>query len=186
MKTILKKITKVALTFGAIAFLAGCTDDNTRPHQAGHHKHHRAAQDQEMVMVEMSETMTAEMVESGIMKAKMYTRNGRGGKSEMGCIKFISTENGMKMVVDLTDLRPGKDYTVKLYKCAACSHKNCCDTKCMNVKLPILSIENAGRLTKTFDVSGINWDDLNNAKIVLTRDGGYKASWGRVYPSMGF
>ncbi|MCR5193969.1 MAG: hypothetical protein K6B71_00375 [Alphaproteobacteria bacterium] len=184
MKTLLKKLTTFTLAMGAVALLTGCADD-TAPRHAKHHRHH-TNQDQEMVMVEMTETMTAEMAESGIMKAKMYTKNGRGEKSEMGCIKFVAAENGIKMMVDLTDLRPGKDYTVKIYKCAACSSKNCCDTKCMNINLPILSIDTPGRLTKTFDVPNINWNDLNNAKIVLVRDGGYKAAWGRLYPTMGF
>lgn len=183
MKTILKKLTTFALSFGVIAFLAGCAENNSVQHHKKHHRHH-AAPEQEMVMVEMSETVTAEMIESDVMKAKMYTKNGQGEKSKMGCIKFIQTDNGMKMVVDLTDLRPGKNYTVKIYKCAACTGKNCCDTNCINVDLPMLSINNPGRLTKTFDVSGLNWNDLYNAKVVLTRDGGYKAAWGRLYPMM--
>ncbi len=183
MKTILKKLTTFALSFGVIAFLAGCAENNSVQHHKKHHRHH-AAPEQEMVMVEMSETVTAEMVEPNVMKAKMYTKNGKGEKSEMGCIKFIATDNGIKMVVDLTDLRPGKDYTVKIYKCATCDAKNCCDTKCLDVNLPILSVDTYGRLTKSFDVSGIDWNDLNNAKIVLSRDGGYKASWGRVYSAM--
>ena len=181
MNKLLTKITTFTFAIGAVAVLSGCSCETKESHARHHNK-----PNQDMVMVQMTETMTAEMIEPGIVKAKMYTRNGRGGVSEMGNIKFATTENGMKMMVDVTDLRPGKDYTVKIYRCDACNGKNCCDSKCMNVKLPMLSVDEPERLTRTFDVSGIDWQDLNNAKIVLTRDGGYKASWGRVYPTMGF
>ena len=101
----------------------------------------------------------------------------------MGYIKFAQTDNGVKMMVDVTDLRPGKEYMVKIYPCGNCADASCCASKCLNVKLPMLSIDEPGRLTQTYNVRGLNCADLNNAKIVLTRDGGYKAAWGRIYPA---
>ena len=70
---------------------------------------------------------------------------------------------------------------VKIYPCSNCSDSSCCASKCMNVKLPVLSIDEPGRLTKTYNVRGLTCSDLANAKIILTRDGGYKAAWGRIY-----
>ena len=74
-----------------------------------------------------------------------------------------------------------KDYTVKIYPCGNCSDYSCCASKCMNVSLPMLSIDEPGRLTQTYDIRGIKCRDLDNAKIVLLRDGGYKAAWGRLH-----
>jgi hypothetical protein len=51
----------------------------------------------------------------------------------------------------------------------------------MNLKLPTLSIDEPGRLTQTYTIRGLNCANLQNAKVVLSRDGGYKAAWGRVY-----
>lgn len=182
MTNIVKKISTFALTIGATALIAGCSTTCGGPrHHKKHHEHNRQPATQEVVMYEMSETVVAEIPVSNVMKAQMYTRSSRGGTSEMGYIKFANGENGMKMMVDLIDLRPGRDYTVKIYKCGNCTDYSCCTSSCMNASLPMLAIDEPGRLTKTFNVSGIKWKDLNNAKIVLTRDGGYKAAWGKIY-----
>ena len=182
MKKIFTKITTVSLSIVAALVLAGCsTTCGGRHHMQKHHGHHNAAQPQEVVVYEATETVVAEIPMSNVMKVNMYTRSSRGGTSEMGYIKFAQTDNGTKMMVDLIDLRPGKDYTVKIYPCGNCSDSSCCASKCMNVKLPMLGVDEPGRLTKTYNVRGLNCADLSNAKIVLTRDGGYKAAWGRIY-----
>ena len=184
MNKIFTKITTVSLSIVAALVLAGCsTTCGGRHHMQKHHGHHNAAQPQEVVVYEATETVVAEIPMSNVMKANMYTRSSRGGTSEMGYIKFAQTDNGTKMMVDLIDLRPGKDYTVKIYPCGNCSDSSCCASKCMNVKLPMLGVDEPGRLTKTYNVRGLNCADLSNAKIVLTRDGGYKAAWGRIYPA---
>lgn len=182
MNKIFTKITTVSLSIVAALVLAGCsTSCGGRHHMQKHHGHRNAAQPQEVVVYEATETVVAEIPMSNVMKANMYTRSSRGGTSEMGYIKFVQTDDGTKMVVDLIDLRPGKDYTVKIYPCGNCSDSSCCASKCMNVKLPMLGVDEPGRLTKTYNVRGLNCADLANAKIVLTRDGGYKAAWGRIY-----
>ena len=188
MKTNFKKLIILTLDTGVLAVLTGCSGGCRTYRDAPHHKHyeqHRGApQSQDIIMYESSETIIAEVVDTNIMRAQMYTRSSRGGTSEMGYIKFANGQNGTKMIVDLADLRPNKDYTVKIYQCGNCSDYTCCKSKCMNVKLPILSINEPGRLSKTYNVSGLNWNNLSNAKIVLTRDGEYKAAWGKLYPAM--
>ena len=182
MNKFIKNVSHLTVAFAAAAALAACSTHCGGYHDAPKHKHHHNAQ-QPVMMYEVDETIVAaEVVEAPRMKANMYTRNGRGGTSEMGHIKFAPSDNGVKMMVDLTDLRPGKDYTMKIYKCGNCNDSSCCDSKCMNLKLPTLSVDEPGRLTQTYHVRGLNCMDLQNAKVVLTRDGGYKASWGRVYP----
>lgn len=183
----LKIITKTTLMVSAVALLAACTCEAPM-HQHHHKMKHHGAPAQEVVMMEMTETVAAaEVIENNTMKAKMYTRSSQGGTSDMGYIKFMQTDNGMKMAVNLKDLRPGKVYTVKVYPCAAdCQGKGCCAKNCMNANLPMLMIAEQGKLKQTYDVRGLDWNNLNNAKIVLTRDNGYKAAWGKVYPAMTF
>lgn len=185
MKNIFKKMTTITLSIVAVAVISGCSMSCGGRHHdmKKHHGHRNMAQPQEVVVYESTETVIAEVPFANVMKAQMYTRSSRGGTSEMGYIKFAQTDNGVKMMVDVTDLRPGKEYTMKIYPCGNCSDSSCCAAKCMNVKLPMLSIDEPGRLTKTYNVRGINCADLANAKIVLMRDGGYKAAWGRIYPA---
>lgn len=185
MKNMFTKITTATLAIGAALILAACNMSCGGRHHdmKKHHGHRNMAQPQEMVVYEATETVIAEVPMVNVMKANMYTRSSRGGTSDMGYIKFAQTDNGAKMMVDLIDLRPGKDYMVKIYQCGNCSDSSCCATKCMDIKLPIIGIDEPGRLTKTYNVRGLNCADLNNAKIVLTRDGGYKAAWGRIYPA---
>ena len=72
--------------------------------------------------------------------AKMYTHSSNGGESKMGHIKFKETDNGLKMMVDLKDLRPGVQYNVKLYQCDMCYNdaKCCNNSKKMNINCHII------------------------------------------------
>jgi len=182
MKELVKKLTTFTAAFGVAILLAGC-GGGCGEHEHHMKKHHmRHGNPQEVVMYEAVEVVEMEPMANPVMKAKIHTRSARGGTSEMGYIKFARGENGVKMMVDLIDLRPGKDYTVKIYPCGNCSDYSCCASKCMNINLPVLAIEEPGRLTQTYEVRGITCAELNNAKIVLMRDGGYKAAWGRIHP----
>ena len=84
------------------------------------------------------------------------------------------------MHVDLIDLRPGKTYRTHIYQCGACNDSTCCDTAPMAVDLPLLKIDRVGRLQQSYIIRGLTASQLNNAKLVLTRDGGYKAAWGTL------
>ncbi len=188
MTNILKKVSTVTLTLAATALLAACS--NTC---GGHHrmdtakKHHRDYGTHQPVMVYEAEAVEVvemqPMARQG-MKAQMYTRNGTGGTSPMGYVKFKQDDGCVKMMVDLTDLRPGKDYKMKIYQCGDCGDFNCCESRGMDLNLPTVSVSEPGRFTKTYKINDLDCSDLKNAKVVLTRDGGYQASWGRVQPIM--
>jgi len=183
MNKLIKQVSHLTVAFAAASVLAACSMQCGGHREMHKPKHHHNAQ-QPVMMYEVDETVVAaEVVENPTMKAKMYTRSSRGGTSEMGYIKFVPCESGVKMTVDVTDLRPGENYVMKIYQCGNCSDSSCCASKSMNVKLPMLSIDEPGRLTQTYTVRGLNCSDLQNAKVVLSRDGGYKAAWGRVYPT---
>jgi hypothetical protein len=184
MKDILKKITTMTIAFGMTILLAACGGGCGVDHRDGHPQHRHApklvAPQNEVIMYEAEAVEVVEMQPVAMMKAKMYTRSSNGGTSEMGYIKFAPASDGVNMMVDVTDLRPGKDYVMKIYPCGNCNDYSCCAEKCLDVKLPVLSIDEPGRLTKTFNITGISCADLSNAKIILTRDGGYKAAWGKI------
>ncbi len=85
------------------------------------------------------------------------------------------------MEVDLKDLRPGVDYTVRIYQCGSCNNNSmCCDKSSMSVNLPKLTAGASGRLEESFIIRGLTAAQLKNAKIYLERDGGYKAAWGTL------
>ena len=181
----LKKISTITMAIGATALLSACTNTCGEHHRmTKHHKQHNASQPVMVYEAEAIEVIEMQpMTMPHGMKAQMHTRNGRGGTSPMGYIKFRQGDDAVKMTVDVTDLRPGKDYTMKIYPCGDCDDYSCCSSKCMNVKLPTLSVDEPGRLNKTYKIHGIDCSKLQNAKVVLMRDGGYKASWGRIEPN---
>ena len=115
------------------------------------------------------------------VKGKMYTNSSQGGESEMGIIQFQETNDGLKMTVDLIDLRPGKTYTASIYQCETCNENSiCCDTEAMSIDLPQIKTNSKERLKQSYIVRGLTASQLNNAKFILTRDGGYKAAWGTL------
>ena len=186
MTNIIKKISTVTMAISATALLAACTNTCGEHHHMAkpHHKQHGTPQP--MMVYESESVEVVEMQPMKMpagMKAQMHTNNGRGTTSPMGYIKFRQSDDCVKMTVDVTDLRPGKDYKMKIYPCGNCGDYSCCDSQSMDVKLPTLSVDEPGRLTKTYKIRGVDCSELKNAKVVLTRDGGYKASWGRIEPN---
>ncbi len=176
MKNIIKKTFVMASVLGAAAVLSGCSGGCGNAHHK-HKTHHPKPQPTETVVF----YQTYEDADITKVKAKMYTRSSRGGESKMGYIKFAETDAGLKMYINLKDLRPGVVYTAKLYQCGSCNNNSlCCDKSPMNVNLPQLSIDHAGKLEESFIVRGLTAEQLNNAKLFLERDGGYKAAWGTL------
>jgi len=172
MQKLIKKMFKFTAVFGIAAILSGCS---TMCQQKKHRRQPAPAAATETVVF----YQTYEQADINRVSAKMYTRSSAGGESKMGYIKFIETDSGLKMDVDLKDLRPGVTYTVKIYQCSSCNNDSmCCDKSSMPISLPKLRIENRGRLEETFIIRGLTAAQLNNAKIYLERDGGYKAAWG--------
>ena len=170
----------IASLCGVALLTAGCSNDPSGPckqydhDQYGkqhHKKHHKTAVFQQ----------NYEGDDVDDVYGKIFTRSVRGGDSEMGYIKFKETEDGLKMKVDLIDLRPGKTYTAQIYQCGNCNDSVCCDTSPMNVDLPLIQTNTGARLQQSYIIRGLTAAQLNNAKIVLTRDGGYKAAWGKLH-----
>ncbi len=172
MKNLIKKLFMFTSVLGATAILAGCSCPN---------KQKPVAQTQSTTVF----YQTYEEADVSRVHAKMYTRSSHGGESRMGNIKFYETNAGLKMEVDLKDLRPGVDYTVRVYQCGSCNNNSmCCDKSALNVNFPTLTTGNSGRLEESFIIRGLTAAQLRNAKIYLERDGGYKAAWGVLEKNM--
>ncbi len=166
MKNLIKKLFMFTSILGVAVAVSGCCAKKTQK-------------------VTATETtvfyQTYEEADVNRVHAKMYTRSSHGGESRMGNIKFYETDAGLKMEVDLKDLRPGVDYTVRIYQCGSCNNNSmCCDKSSMSVTLPKLTAGASGRLEESFIIRGLTAAQLKNAKIYLERDGGYKAAWGTL------
>lgn len=176
MKKLIKKMFMFASVLGAVFALSACTNAC----QKRAHMKNKPAKQETVVFYQSYDQSDITRV-----NAKMYTRSSHGGEAKMGYIRFAETDNGLKMSVDLKDLRPGVEYTVKVYQCGSCNNDSmCCDKSSMPIALPKLMVQNAGRLEETFIIRGLTAAQLNNAKIYLERDGGYKAAWGTFERSM--
>ena len=163
---------------GITLLTAGCTTCPTNTHNKHHEEHMHQKHKKHSESPVFQQTYTGDDVHN--VRAKMFTRSGQDGESEMGYISFKETEDGLKMNVDLIHLRPGKIYTAQVYQCGTCNDSICCDTEAMAAELPQLKSTNGERLQQSYIVRGLTAAQLNNAKLKLVRDGGYKAAWGTV------
>lgn len=183
MKNLTQKIFALASVLGAVVLLTGCTTNC--PNKNYHHMKKNTYYAQPVEMIE-SDTIvvyqTHKDADVNHVYAKMYTHSSNGGQSKMGHIKFRETDNGLKMEVDLKDLRPGVPYNVRLYQCGTCYNdaKCCNNAHLMNVKLPMLQAGESRHLKQTYMIQGLNAAQIDGANIYLERDGGYKAGWGKL------
>ena len=179
MKNIVKKMLTLSSVLGVIVLLSGCTGCGKKTP-----KPQPKPQPQPTETVVFYQTYENSYVSH--VHAKMYTHSSRGGESRMGYIKFYETDAGLKMEVDVKDLRPGKVYTVRVHQCSSCNNNSmCCDKEPMSVNFPTLSSNaHGGKLKESFIIRGLTAEQLNNAKIYLERDGGYKAGWGTLEKGM--
>ena len=183
MKNLIKKMFMLTSVLGAVVLMSGCTtmcgQKKTKPQQ-----HNRMMQQQQQPTETVVFYQTYEDADITHVEAKMYTHSSHGGESRMGNIKFVETDAGLKMEVDVTDLRPGKVYTMKIYPCSKCDSGMCCNKSPMQMNMPTLSVTKPGRLKESFIIQGLTAEQLNNAKLYLERDGGYKAAWGTLKKGM--
>ena len=163
---------------GITLLTAGCTSCPTDTHDKYHEQKMHKKHEKHPEPIVFQQNYTGNDVHH--VRAKMFTRSMQGGDTEMGYITFKETDDGLKMIVDLIDLRPGKIYTAQIYQCGACNDSICCDTEAMAVDLPQIQSANGERLQQSYIVRGLTAAQLNNAKLKLTRDNGYKAAWGTV------
>jgi len=156
-----------------------CGSDTYEQHQYKQHKHkkyqyeHKKHDTEPTVFYQKYESDDIHNV-----RANMNTKSVNGGMAEMGFINFKETDDGLRMDVDLIYLRPGVNYTVLVYQCGACNDSTCCDMFPMNIDLPQIKNNQDNRLQESYIIRGLTAAQLNNAKLILTRDGGYKAAWG--------
>ena len=182
MKNLTKKIVMFASVLAVAVLMAGCSSCPKKYHN----KHMHTMRHAQPVEIVESDTIvvyqTYEDADVNHVYAKMYTHSSHGGESKMGHIKFRETDSGLKMEVDLKDLRAGVPYTVRLYQCDSCyNDAKCCNNSHMlNIKLPMLETGVSGKLKQTYMIQGLNAAQLNGANIYLERDGGYKAAWGKL------
>lgn len=163
---------------------AACTTCPTQKHM--HHEQHKSGKPQHHKKTQQKpetpvfyQTYNASEIDD--VHAQMFTRSTSGGESEMGTISFKETDAGLKMTVDLIDLRPGKTYTAKIYQCYDCNDNTCCASSPMAIDLPKLETNSSSHpLQESYIVRGLTATQLNKAKLVLTRDNGYKAAWGTI------
>lgn len=139
------------------------------------HQHHKKSSDP----IVFQQNYTGSDIAN--VSAKMSTRSINGGNTEIGTIQFQETNDGLNMTVNLMYLRPNTVYTAQIYQCGTCNDNTCCATEAMSVELPQLTINNnEERLEQSYIIRGLTATQLNNAKLVLTRDGGYQAAWGTL------
>ena len=174
MKKLMKKLFMLTSVLGLVA-LAGCACPGPK-------KHMKRGPRPQPVTESVVFYQTYEDADVNRVYAKMYTHSTSGGESRMGHIKFTETDAGLKMDVDVKDLRPGVTYTVHIYQCGVCNNGsiNCCANSALPINLPkLMTHNNGGRLEESFMIRGLNAAQLQNGKIYLERDGGYKAAWGK-------
>ena len=188
MTNLNKKLFMIVSVMALSGALTGCScsgnahHQKPQQHQWAHqaNKHHQPNMQSQQISETVIFYQTYDDSDIDNVSAKMYTRSSRGGESKMGTIKFTETNDGLHMKTDLIDLRPGVTYTAHIYQCGACNDSTCCDTAPMAVDLPQLKIDTVGRLQKSYIIRGLTAAQLNNAKLILTREGGYKAAWGTL------
>lgn len=183
MKNLIKKMFMFTSILGVAVLMAACSSDSKQAKSSDGMEYYQ----------------TQEHADVKKVNAKMYTHSSSGGESRMGDIKFVETESGLKMEVDLKDLRPGVEYTINAYKmdCGDMTEeemkkakkdkaefKKMCDKEKMSVNLPTLKAGASGKLEETFMIRGLTAKQLNNAKITLSRDGNDKAAWGKAEKTM--
>ena len=182
MKNITNKILLLASLLGAVFVLSGCMMEC--PGKRQHHKQMNRMQPVE-VIEETDAIVVYQVYENAdvnSVSAKMYTHSSRGGETKMGHIKFKDTDNGLKMMVDLKDMRPGVKYNLRVYQCGSCYNDvKCCNaSKRFDIKMPMLQAGKSGRVNQTYMIHGVSAAQLNGANVYLERDGGYKAGWGKL------
>ncbi len=178
---LLASLCSVCLLTSACTTCPTQTHDNHGYHEQQQHKnkHHKKHKKQHNEPIVFQQNYSASDIDS--VSAKMSTRSNQGGEVEMGMIWFQETPDGLKMTADLVYLRPNKTYTAEIYQCGACNDNTCCAVEAMSVDLPQLKVNNENeRLKESYIVRGLTATQLNNAKLVLTRDDGYKAAWGTL------
>ncbi|MCL2629367.1 MAG: hypothetical protein FWD33_01595 [Alphaproteobacteria bacterium] len=122
------------------------------------------------------------------VRARMFQK--RDHKTEMGHITFAERESGLRMHMELKDLRPNTEYQVVIYDMSDCKidkkkwkeatkeqraekrakkTKNC-EKVNMRATMPTLKSTAKGEARTSFLITGLTAAELDGAKIVLRRE----------------
>lgn len=161
MKKLINKLSMCAVAFCVAAVMAGCSSGAKNADSSGEVEYYQTHEDSDITRVH----------------AKMFTG---ANKTEMGDIKFHETDAGLKMDVKLSDLRPGVEYKIAVYKmnCDKAA-KKCTKGDAMDLELPTLKSE-TGKLEESFVIRGLTAKKLMHTKLVLQREGNDRAAWGKT------
>lgn len=175
----MKKIIKFASVLALVFTFTGCTTTN----ECQYKKHHNY-DNGEMCTQHKQKNYEHKKHHKNAKKlhSKMYSRNKQGGVSEIGYVKFYDTANGVKMFVNVENLRDGVDYTTKIYQCkdAKCTNPDtCCMETSMSLEMPLTRKDKSNSmLQETFFINNVTTDQLQGATVFFERDNGYRAAWG--------
>lgn len=176
MKNLIKKMLMLTSILGVAVLMTACSSESKKTSSSDGMEYYQTQENADVKKV----------------MARMYTHSSSGGESRMGDIKFHETESGLKMIVDLKDLRPGVEYTMHVYSFDNCKKVSKSDSKktmkCnkdeMSVNLPTLVGNTDGKLEETFMIRGLTAKQLQNTKVTLSREGSDKAAWGKLERTM--
>ena len=171
----MNKFIKLASILAVVFAFAGCASECP-------HKKHHDCPNCEMSEHKKNHDYKKYDKKSNKLHTKMYSRNKQGGVSEIGYIKFYDTDNGVKMLVNVDNLRDDVDYRVKIYQCndSKCTNPDtCCMESSMSMEMPLTRKDkNNSMLQETFFISNVNTKQLQGATVFFERDSGYRAAWG--------
>ena len=154
MKQFIKETFIFASVMAVVALLSGCMMCPAKKHNPNQPK-------PDIISYQYNRGGDVDMV-----RATVYTRSRNGGNYDMGYVKFKDTEEGLKMYANLTELRPGVDYTVYV------------NNRAMN--LPTLRAGDNRSLDTSYMIPNMRAEQLRDANVYLKRDGGYTAAWGTL------
>ena len=162
MKNLLKKLCIATSVLGVAAIMGGCS---STPESANERN------------IEYVQTHQKDDVTS--VHARMRQKSGE--RSRMGSVRFTETQSGMKMVVDLRDLRPSTEYSFVVYEITGCEVQKDrtnrtakkigeCEKVKQNIQLPAFRSGQSGNALDTYMITGLTAAELNNKRLGLTRE----------------
>ncbi|MCL1785949.1 MAG: YgdI/YgdR family lipoprotein [Alphaproteobacteria bacterium] len=97
----------------------------------------------------------------------------QGSRAEMGRISFRERESGLQMRVELKNTRPNQEYLVFAYEIARGEKdpRNAGPLKTKaELNLPRIESDRNGNIDATFMIAGVTAAQLNEMKIVISRE----------------
>ena len=180
MKNIVKNILITASAVGIAVILGGCSSSSSP--SAGYSEKSEKPESVSYVKTHQKEDVKK-------VYAKMYQKNKKDGtKDSMGHIRFSETDSGLKMLVELKDVRSGVEYKLRVYDLVDCEKKEGKSKTCTKndryLDLPTIIGDKNKKIQDTYMLTNVSAKELKNAKISLHRDddkgNDLKVGWGII------